>query len=296
MPVFRYRVTPDNLLVERTKVWIQPFAFDDNSYVMFSAREIWGTEMEMARIEIVEGEKPGDTHIDVAIDGFKTFDPRSKSALIGAIHIRLAEDAKACDVGKVFLLDPSLVALLFEIYGDLNYQGKPIFKLDPQTQQGMVPPGEVASAQSDRLWTGVVEINTLKQFRDVFDMQVAAYRAIVASGTSYSNVSDLTFYQGKDVAIDFMWSDSLAEKFERLFGLTPPQGLSAPQGHPGDSAPLDSGKIDWHLPRVPVEVALAISFTADADFKVLGTLHTYGLPGTFQALAPTTRRTSALKS
>jgi hypothetical protein len=40
-PALRYSVSPDNLLVDPLQVWIEPFAFDDNSYVdVLRARDL----------------------------------------------------------------------------------------------------------------------------------------------------------------------------------------------------------------------------------------------------------------
>ena len=54
-------------------------------------------------------------------------------------------------------------------------------------------------------------LNTLKQFRDVFDMRVAAYAALVAARATRTNVRDLVYYDGAKIALEVMWSDTSSE-------------------------------------------------------------------------------------
>ena len=256
-PAYRYQRTPDNLLVgDPAIVWIQPFALDDNSYVMFSSREIWGCEKDMATILTYEGEQPGDLHLDLAIEGCKTFAPRSISHQIGAIHIRMTPPAQPFDWKDVFG-DADLARLTGDFLGGVMMPTQPAGTGAPQGGN-------------------VLEINTLKQFRDVFDLRCAAYRAIIASRVTHSEVTNPQFYPGDAVEIDFMWSDSLAEKFERLFGLEQPTTDTVPSGHPAGLAASGVG-IDWDMPRVRAKVKFAAAFTSDSHFEVLGTMHTYGL-------------------
>lgn len=256
-PAHRYRRSPDNLLLgEPDIVWIQPFALDDNSYVMFSSREIWGCEKDMATILVNEGQTPGDFHLDMGIQGCKTFDPRSISHRIGALHIRMTPPDQPYDWKNVFET-PELAALTGDFLGGV---------MAATSEPGTGKP----------LGGNVLEIDTLKQFRDVFDLRYAAYRAIVSSRVTHTEISDPRFYPGEAVSIDFMWSDSLAERFVRLFGLTPPPEGTG-HGHPLEIPAVDASGIDWDMPRVRAKVEFAAAFTSDSRFDVLETLHTYGL-------------------
>jgi len=257
-PARRYDRTPDNLVVGRgTDVWIQPFALDNNSFLMFSSREIWGCEKDMADILLDEKTEPGALHIDVAIEGCKTFTPRSISHLIGVMHLRMGESQ---DKPPNFLDgDSAIGTLLGQLLAALAGPTS-----NPKTHETLRP--------------NRMEINTLKQFRDAFDMRYAAYRAISASQVVHTDVVNQTFYNGENVSIDFMWSDTCGERWENLFGLTKPPRNSPERGHPhGDSHSLGK-KIDWDMPRVKGDVVMAMSFTANTRFDVLETLFTYGLP------------------
>lgn len=257
-PAYRYERTPDNLLktATRTTVWIQPFALDDNSFLMFSSREIWGCEKDMAKILLDETSEPGALHIDIALEGCKTFTPRSRSHLIGVMHLRMG---KSQDHLPTFLDGDSGIGTLLGHFL-AGFAGP---TSDPKTHTALLP--------------NQIELNTLKQFRDAFDMRFAAYRAISASKVIHDQVEHQTFYNGENVSIDFMWSATCGERWKNLFGLEKPHGKSVERGHPQGENGLDK-HIDWDMPRVKGEVVVAMSFTANTRFEVLETLFTYGLP------------------
>ena len=272
VPVRRHRVTADNLLVEPQVVWVQPFAFNDNSCVLFSGREIWGTEFEMAKIRFDEGLTPSDLHIDVAVQGFETFAPSSRGKLVPVMHARLKTGATQVQPAQIWSDAPEVRFL--RVLVECGAPATP-------------PTGSPGSAGTENfILPTALELNTLKQFRDVFDMRFAAYRAIVASQASYSNIRDVEVYLGSQVNLDFMWTDSLKEKFRQLFGVGKPADIAV--GHPDDGAPggppgsgdgdADEG-IDWQLPCIPIKVAFAFSFTAEELFEVTEVLHVYGQPG-----------------
>lgn len=254
-PALRYKRSPDNLLIGKPEItWIQPFAFDNNSFLMFSSREIWGCEKDIAKIQIyAEKADPGTLHIDTSIQGCKLFTPKSLSHQIGVMRIKLKNSGSAWDWDS-FTQDPDLAELVGCFLGGIAGP-----TTDPVTGKPIV---------------NRITINTLKQFRDAFDMRFAAYRAIVESQVTQSEVSDLEFYRGEDVTLDFMWSDACAEAWKRLFGLDQPVQSLEPPG----STPAPAHEIDWDMPVVPGKVALAVSFTSNSTFEVLDTLFTYGLP------------------
>lgn len=255
-PVLRYTVNADNLLLDPQMVWIQPFAFDNSSYVMFSAREIWGTEMEMAAVSMEEGQAPGELRIDMAIEGMAKFDPKARSQSIGCMRMGMKASATNTDLGALLTGDDDLNAFVDILLGAGVFTGG-FDTVGPNGEAGM-------------------EVNTLRQFRDVFDMDRAAYRAIVSSRTQHGNIRDLAFYSGKDTLVEFLLSDSMKETFLSMFGprprfpqsqlLAPPPRLNAP----------GSPDTNWNIEHMPVEVAMVISYTADARFKIERTLHTYG--------------------
>ena len=254
-PARRWRITPDNLKIEPDLVWIKPFTLVDNSYVMFSSREIWGDESDLAKIVIETGSAPDDIHIDVAIQCIKHYSPRAVSHLVGYFHVQMEPGCVAPDPAALLDKNSNLAAYIALLESRMPFA----------LHEAADPRGEMA-------------LNTLKQFRDVFDMRAAIYRALVASRTTHTNVRDPVFYDGTKIAINAMWSDSTSELLGTLLGLLPPQGANPPSGHPAGGPPIDESGIDWNLARVQMPVAFGVSFTSDARFEVLETLHCYSLP------------------
>lgn len=255
-PVLRHPVGPDNLLGKPELVWIQPFAFDNNSYVMFSAREIWGTEMDMASLSMTEGDTPADLRIDMAIEGMAKFDPRAQSQSIGCMRMGLKPTATKADLNALLSNDADLNAFVDILIG-----------------AGIFTGGFGTGADGSE---SGMEVNTLRQFRDVFDMDSAAYRAIVSSRTQHGNIRNLEFFSGDDTVLEFLWSDSMKETLQSMFGVReryPHSRLIAKPPHLGaPGTPLTN----WDMEHMPVDVALVISYTADARFRIEKTLHTYG--------------------
>lgn len=250
-PVRRWRITPDNIIVEPALVWIQPFVFDDNSFVMFSAREIWGTEMGMARIALVEDTSQSPLHIDVAIQGTKFFQPRQVSHLLGCMHVEMMAGCAPVDPQVLFSERPDLAQMAELMASQINFAG--------------------AGGADAR---HAIEVNTLKQFRDVFKMEYAVYRALIASRSTHINVTKVACYDGRQIDLRFMWSDSMKEIYTRLFGLNEP--TPGEDGHPEGRSTIAGHDVDWDMPSVGIEVAFAVASTSDMLFEVLGTLHTYG--------------------
>jgi hypothetical protein len=284
IPVLRRPVRPDNIIVdEPVIVWVEPVMFGDNASLVFGSREIWGADMEYATI-VCDEAAPGELHLDVAIEAIERFRPTSVSRLLSCLHLRTR--------GFTDLSPDDVVARLPQLtYFAAALATTGIFRgAIPQ------PPGK-----PDAL-AGSVVLNNLKQFRDVFDMGAAIYRAIVAVETSHTNVQDLRFYDCDQVEIDFMWSDSVAEMLRDIFGVAkaprtgPPSehAVSAPAGRAAMPLTIDANDIDWNLHRVPLKPVLGFEVRSDVYFKVLGTLYTYGA----EAETPSSdrRRTSALKS
>ena len=249
-PVIRWRVSPDNIRYDKQYVWVEPMAFDNNSYSMFSSREIWGTEADQARICVEESKNPSRIHIDVGMQGLRTFTPKSISHLIGVMHVDM-DTEELGDLSKELDKHPGLPGFMGVLFGSIALKG---------------------SGDGNRN----NEVNTLKQFRDVFNMKVAVYRAIIASKSAQTNVSDFKFHAGSNVELDFMWSATMAESLQDYLGLEEGLGSGDPVGHPGGADKIDNKTIDWNLPRVRKDVALAASFTSDSRYDIVGTLHTYG--------------------
>jgi hypothetical protein len=259
-PAVRYRRTVESVQTEPSLVWVQPAVYTNHDSIVFSSREIWGTDMFLATIE--QDPSTEAFHLDAGIVGIKRFDPRSYDQLLAILHIRAGQESDL-DLRGILNANPDLQEFV-------NILGGSGLFADHQ-----LPPGVAASRYPEG-----VELNNVKQFRDCYDMATAIYRAIVASQTSYTNVNAITFYDAAKVELDFMWSDSIAEFLVTILDATPPDprtpGLGPPDGHKAGPAPGRS-VLDWDMDRVPIKVELAFAFTADIDFRVLSTLHTYGV-------------------
>ena len=256
-PVRRHRITPDNLLVEPRAIWVQPFAFDDNPMVVFGSREIWGSDSVVADIIREEGLPTGALHVDVAVQGFRHFSPSSVMQPLACVHMAVDPDA-TIDGTEALAANTELANLATLLMHSGVFAG----------QTTAPPPGSDAKEG--------VELNNLKQFRSVENWGEAVYRAIVASRTSHTEVDNVTFYRPGKVHVDLLWSDSMAETLQDLFGVdgSSLQAEFAPE-HVDLLNPDENG-VYWNLPRASLIVELAYSFTSNVSFEAVETLYTYG--------------------
>ena len=229
-------------------VWVQPFVFGNNSTVLFSTREIVGIDMTWADIRY-EFDDPKKLHVDVDINGVQTFGPRANSEKLNALHIATGpESTKTLD--DFAKADADLEGFL-DIVAKNGFIYLPVPFIDESTKAAKASHGPQAS-----------ELNTLKQFRDVYDLGAAVYRALVACESSHSEVSDPIYFDPAKVEIDFMWSASVAE-LVGLFGIQKPRAAGR------------GAHAQWSR-RASLRVKLAYSFSSTVHFRVLDTLHVYG--------------------
>jgi hypothetical protein len=255
-PVMRRGVTKDNLLTPGagTMVWVQPFMYSDNDSVVFSSREIWGTDTFLANIVREEGAFPGQLHFDAGMIGIKTFSPRSVSEPLAILHIT-AGGIDPLGAPERLEANPDLEAFMKR----LGVSGA----FMEQMQEGL--------RRSD--YPGL-EVNNLKQFRDAYDMGQAIYRAIVASRAIHSEIENVIFYDPAKVEIEFMWSDSIAEMLRTILNADKCTDKGPPAVH-GPTGPADG--MDWDMDRVVVKAEFGFSFTSNVTFEVISTIHTYGM-------------------
>ena len=256
-PAHRYAVDSDNLASkEPDLVWIQPLYLVDNSTVMFASREIWGSEKQMADIGFHTGDKTDELHLDVAIQGFTKFKPRSRSHSIGVLRINLAPGTEEVDYDTMIA------------HADTHTEAQDLLDTWGSSIPGL-------GRDKDKPADGV-HIDTLKQFRDAFDMRVAAYRAIIASRATHENVQNLRYFRGSDIELAFAWSDTMGEQLKTLFDIHEPSPEKEDFAFSNADATPSELATDWHLPIISRDVVLALAFQSDAEFDVLKTLHTYG--------------------
>lgn len=259
-PVRRWRITPDNLLTEPKIVWVQPFSMDDNPALVFGSREIWGGDVVVATIVHEHEPRPGrpvrPLHLDVAFDGFRKFAPESKSERLACFHAVIDRDSRI-EMADALAANQDMAQLAAILSGSGMFVGQ-------------APP----SADSDAVKGS--ELNNLKQFRSADNMELATYRAIVSSRTWHTEVDNLTFYAAGKARVDVFWSDSMAEILSNLFDIDGKAIAVDTQAEHGGVAGPDENGIHWDLPRAPLPVEVAYSYTSNATFKVEETLHTYG--------------------
>lgn len=219
---------------EKSITWVQPFAFGNNSYVMFGSREVWGMDMTHATTGGVRSTFPA-LRIDWTVMGMQTFSPQSKASLIPCLRV-----AAEVGLGPPNEGDPNFAAFC----GKLGAKGYPV-------------PFVPIEARSPRE-SVEVELNNLKQFRDVYNMNAAIYRAIVQSISTHRNI-EFDPHTLKKAEVSFFWSDSIKEMLWLLFGKTGADG-SPSNEHTG-----------WL--SVPIKVDVAYAFTSNVRFEVKRTLH-----------------------
>lgn len=268
-PAYRHPITPCNLIEPHEKiVWIQPFSFDNNSYLMFSSREIMGNETQMAVIDSEEATGGPGLRVDVGVQGMRKFAPSATSHKIGAFAIQVDPKAHTADGSALLESSEDLAGFIGTLSGSVEFEEPPATDDDFRTNSPVSPFAAFQGASMD----------TVKQFRDVFDWDVAAYRALVSSRLRYTKVSHIEYFDGKYIDIHLMWSDSMKEIYKRFLGVEePPEG--GKEQYPLRSPLPSKDIIDWQMPSVRKDVALAISFTADAEINIEGTLYTYGQAG-----------------
>lgn len=258
-PAVRYRRTADNLLVERTLVWIQPFYFDTNAFITFSSREIWGGEKGVAQILLADDSTAEEFHCDVALNGFASFSPRSKVHSMGAVHIRgsCADASVTRKDLRVFIDEDEDMSKILASFGEI------------------LPADWLAEDPSAHFAMPPIEVNTVKQYRDALDPSCASYRALVASRITHSAAEYSGYLPGSEVDIRFMWSDSFKDQLTTLLGLPEPDAAYQ-KGHMGTGMRIDDDGMDWNLPAVRLPIMLSLCFATDAQFEVTNVLHTYG--------------------
>lgn len=253
VPVQRRKTAPQDPPEEPVTVWIQPFLFSDKASVVFSAREIWGAPMEMATIALEPESPTTDLHADAAIVSIENFDPRSEAELLAMLHVRTGPQIEG-DLVQMIREDPDLDAFVKVLASSGMFAGAP---------------------QGDPEHSGV-QINNLKQFREIHDMGSAIYRAIVASRTLHKNIDGLAFFDPAQVQIDLMWSDSIGGIVGFFGKQKPDHPTGAPPGHECvNRPPLPADEMRWDLYRIPLQPKLAFCFTSDVWFEVLDTIYTY---------------------
>jgi hypothetical protein len=257
-PVMRHGVTKDNLLnVAGTVVWVQPFMYSDNDSVVFSSREIWGTDTFLADIVREDGPSPGQLHFDAGMIGIKKFSPRSRSEMLAVLHIT-AGGVDPLGARERLKANPDLEAFL----KTLGVSGAFMEEMQKGVRRSDYPG---------------LEVNNLKQFRDCYDMGQAIYRAIVASKAIHSEIENVVFYDPDKVEIEFMWSDSVAEMLRTLLNAEKPNDTGPPALHDPTGPAGAADKMDWDMDRVVVKAEFGFSFTSNVTFEVISTIHTYGM-------------------
>ena len=107
IPVLRHDITAGNILANPRIVWVQPVVYCDNASMVFSAREIWGADMQYANIDLEPNLPDGQLHADAAIIGIKEFNPRSFNELLAILHLKTGRESPI-DLKAIVAADPDL--------------------------------------------------------------------------------------------------------------------------------------------------------------------------------------------
>jgi hypothetical protein len=226
---------------------------DDNPSVVFSSREIWGSDASLATIVREEGPAPHQLHLDVGLDAVKKFSPRSVYERLAVLHIKAEGGQRITDAAQFGQSRPDLAQLVSILGASAQFAGS-----------------QTGGSTGDTL------LNNLKQIRDAFDLRAAIYRAIVESHSTRTEVDNLVVYEGAEVELDFMWSDSLAEMLTEVFGIKAPTATGPPSDHSAKGR-AGAGHMAWDLDRARLPVVFGFSFSSNVTYEVVRTLHTYGV-------------------
>jgi hypothetical protein len=280
-PVLRYALSENNLITEPTIVWVEPIVFSDNDSVVFSSREIWGSDMFLAQMCRPTGGPPYHLHFDMGLIGVKRFNARSLSEMLAVMHVKTGDVTASTvpelvkTIPELLKAKPELASFLQVLAGSASFAGGPDLGLGPAV--------------------GSRELNNLKQFRDCYDISAAIYRAIVASKASHTEVANVVLYDASKVEIAFMWSDCMVDLLTNLLNADGPNQSGPPADHaPPVTPPVPLGRrqllpgqfhyqevtphdMDWNMDRLVVPAEFAFSYSSNVRFEVLETLHTYGL-------------------
>ena len=271
-PALRYLLTGGEPSPNPETIWVQPFSVCDNPLVMFGSREIWGADVMLSEIINDDTLSMNRLHLDVAVDGFRKFEPKARGERLATMHIQMA-DGVALDEGGLGAYNQRLVNFMSVV----NRGPSP----ELATPSIFVPGGT----------TDVSIQNYVKQIRDIRNWDNAIYRAIVASKMTHA-VTSLAFYPGERVELDLMWSATVKQLYTGLLGIKEADAVDGPPlDHAAGAGVRGSPKIHWDLKLTRMPVQLAYSFISDLTFEVTDTLYTYGALG-----AAIRRRASALKS
>ena len=276
LPVLRYALSENNLITEPTIVWVEPIVFSNNDSVVFSSREIWGSDMFLAQMCRSIGGAPHHLHFDMGLIGVKHFNARSLSEMLAVMHVKTG-DVSASTIPELVKENPEIASFLQVLGGSASFADDVL--ADPG-------PGPVMGSR---------ELNNLKQFRDCYDISAAIYRAIVASKASHTEVANIVVYDARQIEIAFMWSDCMVDLLTNLLNADRPNESGPPADHaPPVTPPVPLGRrqllpgqfhylgvtphdMDWNMDRLVVPAEFAFSYSSNVRFEVLQTLHTYGL-------------------
>ncbi len=176
VPVHRFRVTADNVLVDPVIQWVQPIIITNNATSAFSGREILGLETLYGEIKSPPAAKPGGFAFNVSLPSWVVFAPNSPQTMMpfvtinGGPRLDAASTQSAVDAGVIAQLKAAIPDLAGMLEGRF-----------PET----------------------LELVILKQFRSAADATQAIYQALITCENRYSNVTGMTVYDPDAVTIDF---------------------------------------------------------------------------------------------
>lgn len=242
IPVTRRRLGAGKAVEEAVTVWTQPFTFSTNSTVVFACRETWGVDMSVGQIVISMDPGDGSLHLDTYLRGVEVFSPRSKDEWVPFLHVTTGPPIET-DYSDLISKNPELASFVNAVGGD-------------QAVGGLSP--------------SKTELNTLKQYRNAYDLRFADYQAIVASQSTHENIRNVKFYDASQVDLRFMWSDSTKEILKNFLKVDTRTTYGPPPPHTQQ---------EWSLGSAEVKVELAFSMSSDVYFKVIDTIQTFGFKG-----------------
>ncbi|QPC99125.1 hypothetical protein [Qipengyuania soli] len=250
IPVMRYGVGPKGLLVESELEWILPFIVVDQPWSCVCGREMLGLGKMMSRIDIGPGYLPGSFLGEVHMPGWDGNSPEMQHDLPflyvqtgpALPTFRATEPLKS--LATAFQAKPVRWALE-KIAGLSNFVDDASLGLVPTTMQTVA----------------------LKQYRDAVDPECAVYQALVGCRSKYSEISNLDFYDERDIWVMFNYVGSFREAVDVILGDELKKPLVV---YPElDKTVSITGRM--------AKVVGAFKFSANVDFDDMRVLHEFDI-------------------
>lgn len=244
VPVYRYALTSENILVEPEVHWVQPVVILDNATSAFSGREILGIEALYGHVDqITPPVKPEGVSIRVDLPSWRRFAPDSLEEM------------------RPFASIDSDAALPGESDEDHRLQSQTLgIERFVDELRATLP---ALRSYGEGFLPESMQMVMLKQFRDAGDPNLAIHQSLVGARCRYSDIRDVRMYDPGAIKVKFTEGAMVDEFISTFLGLHYRHSSVADDAAPSSRA---------------LKTRVAFSFTATVDLDQIETLFTFRDP------------------